>query len=622
MNMKNLVIIPSIILLLVFSWGCEDVLDKQPLDTISDAQLWNDPALIDGYLRECYSQMKFYMDGNDNSHYGHYVNPQTTPNTVADEAINFTRPTWNHFLYWNDSHPYWNYDLIRQLNIFLDKIETAEVADDVKKSRIGEARFLRAFVYFNMVKRYGGVPLILEELELTDPEEKLFPKRAKEEEVYQFIINEIDAITKGNFLKKTLAPSDNGRPSHYAALALKSRAALYAGSIAKFTLEKGLAELVQSDGRVGIPSSKADYFFQASYDASKEIIDNGGFALFESFIDGTKAGYVKNYQQLFLKENNSEIIFAEIFDGPPGRAHSWDMWQCPMGYDGWVKGQFVCVLPEFVDLYQNMDGTPAKALKSFDDGNEYSIDDIFGQRDPRFNASVYTEGTKYQDPVLPNILEFWKQLIALDGSVKTTGVYDNFQVVGFSSRSGGDRLVETPFGVFKYLDELDAYSRSLNSRSKTDYIVFRLGEIFLNHAEAAFELGNTGEAMIYVNSIRKRAGVKALESIDREAIRLERTIELAFEGPRLFDVRRWREGPKYCGKNPYGIIYQLVYKSVKDGGPYRYKIKNTGTIYSGTTDRTWYPKHYYNPITPARIDQNPWKEDKQIGLKENPGWEK
>ena len=94
--MKNLVIIPSIILLLVFSWGCEDVLDKQPLDTISDAQLWNDPALIDGYLRESYNQMKFYMDGNDNSHYGHYVNPQTTPNTVADEAINFTRPTWNH----------------------------------------------------------------------------------------------------------------------------------------------------------------------------------------------------------------------------------------------------------------------------------------------------------------------------------------------------------------------------------------------------------------------------------------------------------------------------------------------------------------------------------------------
>ncbi len=620
--MKNISKILSLVLLMVSTSCFKEVLDKEPLDTISDAQLWSDPALIDGYLRESYNQMKFYMDGNDNSNYGHYVNPQTSPNTMADEAINFTRVTWNHFLYWNDVHPYWNYDVIRQLNIFLDKMKTADVSIDVKKSRVGEARFLRAFAYFNMVKRYGGVPLILEELTLDSPEAKLYPKRAKEEEVYQFIINELDTITKGNLLKKSLAPSDNGRPSHYAALALKSRAALYAGSVSKFTAEKGLSELVQSDGRIGIPASKAEYFFQESYKASKEIIDNGGFNLFSSFIDGTKAGYVKNYQQIFLKENNSEVIFAEIIDGPPGRAHSWDMWQCPMGYDGWVKGQFICVLPEFVDMYQNIDGTPAKALKNFDDGKEYTIDDLFGQRDPRFSASVYTEGTKYQDPVLPNTLEFWKQLIALDGSIKTTGVYDNFQVVGFSSRSGGDRLVETPFGAFKYLDETDAYSRSLNSRSKTDYIVFRLGEIFLNHAEASMELGKPAEALDYVNQIRKRAGVKALPSVDREAIRLERTIETAFEGARLFDVRRWREGPKYCGKNPYGVIYQLVYKSVKDGGAYRYKIKNTGSIYSATTDRTWYAKHYYNPITPSRIDQNPWKEDKQIGLKENPGWEK
>ena len=372
--MKNILKMSSIILLLVFSSCFKDVLDKQPLDTISDAQLWNDPALIDGYLRECYGQMKFYMDGNDNSNYGHYVNPQTTPNTIADEAINFSRPTWNHFLYWNDVYPWWNYNLVRQLNIFLSKMKTAEVSEDVRKSRIGEARFLRAFSYFNMVKRYGGVPLILEELKLDSPEEKMFPKRAKEEEVYQFIINEIDTITQGNFLKKSLAPSEMGRPSHYAALALKSRVALYAGSIAKFTSEKALSELVQSDGRIGIPAAKANYFFQASYNASKEIIDNGGFKLFDSYIDGTKAGYVKNYQQLFLKKNNNEIIFAEIFDGPPGKSHSWDMWQCPMGYDGWIKGQFISVLPEFVDMYQNMDGTTAKALKSYDDGKEYTLD--------------------------------------------------------------------------------------------------------------------------------------------------------------------------------------------------------------------------------------------------------
>lgn len=189
---------------------------------------------------------------------------------------------------------WWGYNTIRSLNEFIERVPDSQLSPEEVTSKIAEARFLRAFCYFALVKRYGGVPLITKVQQATDPEEELYPVRDKEATIYDFIISEIDAIT--NDLSETVTAENIGRPSKYAALALKSRAALYAGSIAQFGE-------VQLDGIVGIPADQANTYYQESYDASKEIINSGKYALYNN--DADKA---TNFRNLFLVKNNSEVI--------------------------------------------------------------------------------------------------------------------------------------------------------------------------------------------------------------------------------------------------------------------------------------------------------------------------
>lgn len=165
------------------------------------------------------------------------------------------------------------------------------MSDELKKTRTAEARFLRAFSYFAMVKRYGGVPLITNAQSIDDPDEELFRARDKEETIYDYIIKEIDEFA--NDLPETLDNSNLGRPSKYAALALKCRAALYAGSIAQFGK-------VQLDGVVGIPAEKANYYYEIAYTAGSEIVNSGKHALYN--VDEDKA---TNFRNLFLVKNNS-----------------------------------------------------------------------------------------------------------------------------------------------------------------------------------------------------------------------------------------------------------------------------------------------------------------------------
>jgi len=608
--MKRFITIITIIIgAITFNSCTEDILDKQPLDYISDASIWNEPGLIDGYLAQCYADMKFYNNSAYTMQTGSYIadNKMTTATTMADEAWTWASHTWRHLVNWIDVYSWWGYEVVRKLNIFLEKIETSPLDADIISQKKAEARFLRAFSYFNMVIRYGGVPLITEVQYPNDPDEVLYPFRAKEEEIYQFVIDELQEIVDQELLPKEIASAELGRPSYYAALALISRAGLYAGTLAKYTTEKGLTELLPPSGVVGIPANRAEYFLQISYDASNEIIEEGPFSLYEKYNDGSREGYIKNYRNLFLDEDNNEIIMAEKYNGPEGKGHSRDFWECPMGYMAWSKGQFSPVLPDFVDAYQNMDNsyTRLKDMKG-----EYTRDEIFGNKDPRFDASIYTEGTPFNDPQLPTVLQYYKKLILPDGSILNEGVYEGFEVVGYSARSGGDRLAETPFGVLKYLDVDNFDSRTGTNRSETDWIIFRLGEIYLNRAEAALELG-IGDPAADMLKIRERAGMPA-DAVTIENIRHERQIELAFEGHRFFDIRRYREGPKYLGVYNYGIAYQLIYESIETG-TYRYKIEDIGSLYSETSDRTYEYKYYYHPITLGRTSTN-------SNLEGNPGW--
>ena len=202
--------------IVLFITSCSDVLDKEPLDIISDAAVWSDPSLIDSYLDQCYAEMVFAWETRQGTEGrggpGYYAwFDQTEMLTIADEA----RPGWvggpkSHWISAAGGiEEYWAYPTIRKLNVLIAQLEPMELEPAYKAERLAEGRYLRAHAYFNIVKRYGGVPLITKEQQLDDPEEELYPARNKEAEIYDFIISELDAINED------LVGSDSGRATKW-----------------------------------------------------------------------------------------------------------------------------------------------------------------------------------------------------------------------------------------------------------------------------------------------------------------------------------------------------------------------------------------------------------------------
>ncbi len=207
--------------------GCEDVLDKQPLDIISDAVVWQDKNLVEAYLNDLYYRTDFVnltggpgfnegmvaSMGGECRPFGGWQDPYTAATTIIDET---------------GAHPsleYWKYSNIRDVNYFIEKMETeTEFSQEYIDEKIAEARFLRAYMYFEMVKRYGGVPILTVAQSIDTPEEELYVSRNSEKEVYDFIGFEMDAIAL--VLPESYGTEGKGRPTKWAALALKSRAML------------------------------------------------------------------------------------------------------------------------------------------------------------------------------------------------------------------------------------------------------------------------------------------------------------------------------------------------------------------------------------------------------------
>ena len=150
--------------------------------------------------------------------------------------------------------------------------------------------------------------------------------------------------------------------------------------------------------------------------------------------------------------------------------------------------------------------------------------------------------------------------------------------------------------MIKYLDETHDNTGE-RATSSTDYILFRYGEVLLNYAEAAFELGKTTDALDAINKIRSRAGIAALSTVNREQIRHERKVELAFEGHRYWDLRRWRIAKDVIPVNRSGLRYILGYNTRK----YQVKVLEN---YDGVTPPVFENRNYYFPITPSRISNN------------------
>lgn len=584
--MKNIFYLSFTILSLIGFSSCEDVLDKEPLDIISDSVVWDDEALVEAYMVQVYSQIQFRETSSQ--FYG--INGLSM---ITDEARDGY--TWHNItttykpgLTQQSDNPigWWGYDAIRQANEFFVQMETSSLPESTKNEFIGRMKFARAFMYFTMVKRFGGVPLITVPQAIDASDEELYVSRNTEVEIYDFIISELDSS-----IEALPDVSDaGGWPTKYSAMALKSRAALYAASIAEF----GNVDL---DGLVGIPASEARRFWEASYDASNEIIQSGKFELYNNY----PSDKVENFRNIFIdEENNPEVIFSKQYTGVPGITHSWDYVEIPLQFGGLGTTN---VYLEMVESFENIDGSSGELDRNLITSRTWNLqEDLFANKDPRFHASIFFEGSEWQGNVLNN----WQALVKPNGEVITDGQYEGINAVGDNaSLSNANGMVSTGFNVKKYADH-NMVNPVVNA-SSTDYIVFRYGEILLNYAEAAYEIDNTDQALSAINQIRERAGIAELSSISRDQIRQERKVELAFEGHRIWDLKRWRIATSTLTRQFSGI------KTLYDVNSGDFQIEFIDNIDSGG-ESAFYERHYYYPITADRIANNPNLAP------ENPGW--
>ncbi|PZR27772.1 MAG: RagB/SusD family nutrient uptake outer membrane protein [Citrobacter freundii] len=575
---------------IAFSSCTKGVLDKAPLDIVSDAVLWNDPTLADAFLTQIYAEMTIWdLEFNPLSA-DDYKSGFFDITTVTDECKDggwwwgsraFRK--YGNLKIDGGLLDYWGYNTIRKANEFIERIPSTTLSDDLKKKRIAEARYLRAFSYFSMVKRYGGIPLITKAQSITDPPETLTPARDKEQTIYDFVISEMNAIAGD--LPEMSSGSDRGRASKYAAIALKCRAALYAGSISQFGT-------VQMDGVLGIDPTKKEQYYTEAYNAAKEIIDSKKFSLYNKLPNDK----INNYRNLFTDKWNEEVILARDHNNVPmengGTGIAYDFLGTPKP-NGWGAGQILVPYLEMIEEYEHIDGSSGKLDDATISNRLWTTEELWANKDPRFFATIATENTQWRG----RTLTFYNGIIKPNGDVELSNSFNGILPQGnqFQNNCG--------FSVLKYLDPNNDISTYSNST--TSIQVFRLGEILLNYAEAAFETGKTAEALEAVNAIRERAGIVKLTSIDRNKIRHERKVELAYEGHRYWDARRWRIAETAFSGSMRGLRYVLDYNTRK----YILLIENN----IDGIPLAFYPRNYYLPLTIPRTASNP-------NLKENPGY--
>jgi len=608
--------------LLAFTACEKDWLERQPRTILLEEQVWNDPKQIVALLANFYDRLPTQTGLQDIDNAG-------ADGRIAQwrDMANFDDAMWsgqsnndgrnNIPAYGFDSWRLWNYTLVRDINLALENIAEygTSLSEGQKRQFSAELRFLRAYNYFELVKRMGGVPLVTRQLiyDYSGDASSLQVPRAKEAEVYDFIASEVDAI------KEDLGNDGSvSRANKYTALALKSRAMLYAGSIARYNNQ--MPAPIRTPGEeVGIPADRATEYYEKSLAASREIINSGVYTLYRTNPDPGE----NFYEAITKKSGNREAIFVKDFLSPQKR--HW------FSYDNIVRGirednlgsSSITPSLNLVESYEYLDGSPGTLRTRTEDNSDFIYydhpQDIFANKDARLYGTVIYPGTTFKGlpvGIQAGVMAWNASRNAYDvveGSDLNTTYSDGRLLTG---SSGPHRSIQevsnTGFYLRKYIDA-GARTSTRGIQSDIWWIWFRLGEIYLNAAEAAFELGQTGEALTYINALRERAGFgpNSLSTLTIARIRNERRAELAFEDHRLWDLKRWRIADKLWNGsigNPNAMIYALYpYRVVRPGdaardGKYVF-VKMVAPRFRAP--RFFQLGNYYSSIDQGVINNNP-----------------
>lgn len=537
---------------------CQPSLEIVPQDQISDATLFASTTNADLFLNDIYNQLPNmnnetqHLDQlTDNSYVGAewedgralIYNSAVSPNSLPAGPgghDNLGTSIWD----WGQA-----YGRIRKANLFIQKVNASTFPDDYKKSRVAEARYLRAFYYHYIWQTYGGVPLITEPLNNQTQGDSVNRPRATMADTYKFIADELTAIAPTLPLKVT--GNDLGRPTRGAALTLRAWVELYHASPLRNT------------------GNDVTRWAKAAATA-KEVINLGVYSLFPDF---EKQFYVEN-------KNNSEVIFDKQYKAVV-KGHSREGRQGPVYVKG-IQQSWGNLEPtqELVDDYAMENG---KAITEA--GSGYDPQNPFKGREKRFYQSIIYDGSVWQgDTILTRRGVNARNEIDLGSAsdVSNTGYYGRKTLD--ERISGQTSLAQNPGG--------------------NSYIFFRYADVLLMYAEAQNEAaGPDASVLDAVNKVRVRGGSPTIEATYgtvtkeqmRTIIRRERRIELAFEDKRWWDVLRWK-----IANGTNGVLNTQASGMVIEK-------KNGVLTYTPTriVSKTFMDRMYTFPIPQGVLDQNP-----------------
>lgn len=528
--MKKSLYISIVLISLAFN-GCED-LDREFVTTIGRAEIEQSFTNVQALLSAVYADLPdgtLYIDGtammaaaSDEAEFTAETNPVQAFNTGSWNANNNPDQVWGRY-----------YGAIRKANQFLLstgkinldpwKLDPSASAQAVYQTNLAtikrwnfEARLLRAYFYFELVKRYGGVPLLTDPTSLEDDFSKV--KRNTLKECIDFIVSECDLTAAELPLNASTLPytaaNDLGRVTKLTALALKSRVLLYAASDL-FNNPSWAGGYANRD-LIALPAGDRAARWKDASDAAKAVIDAGPLPPLGA------------YKSLFNTFNNAEIIFTRR--NTP--SNTFERINSPIGSNLGQSGNTPS--QDLVDAYEVK--VNATTAVKFNWSDPAMAANPYVNRDPRLGFSIVTNSTSFGTPA--RNIEIWR------------GGLDGKPIIN---------ATKTGYYLKKYqIESLNLLNGNTGAHS---WIIFRFPEIYLNYAEALNEW-SPGHADIkkYVDIVRTRTGVAmpvlpaGLSQSDmRERIRNEKRVEFAFEDHRFWDVRRWMQGTTYFAKPLRGV---------------------------------------------------------------------
>lgn len=602
--MKKIYIVAALAACLLSTTACSDFLDRDPDKILTNDQVFKDAVMIKSVLANYYGRVTW---GQHVADWGAY--------TVIDEAAYCNGGPDHRSTFEDDRWRVYDYTLVRDINQFLKGLrETTALTDAAKAPLEGEARFLRAWYYFNVCRGLGGMPIVGDEIfdyEAGMDVTTLQRPRATEAEMYDYIISECKAIYDMLPAEKQ---TNSARANKWAAKMLEARAAVYAASIANYN-NKMVTPIQTSGGEVGIPADKAAGYYQIALAAAEDVIKNSPYTLQDRKPDNKGLNF---YEAVCVKDNNTEVIWARDYKYP-GQTHGFTNNNAPKSHAEDIDNSYLGAVLNLVEEYEFVNtSTPGqKSLVQTMENGTYkfydSADAPFKDRDPRLWGTIIYPNAEFKS--IPVILQAGLLVKKGNDWAIEVGDLDSKDANGnlITSLNGPKESNEqyinkTGFYVRKFLDETPS-SGTRGRGSEMWMPRFRMSEAYMIAAEASYELNN-GKALEYINAVRERAGVKPLQQVTFDNIVHEYRVEFAFEDHRYWDLKRWRLADKVWNGNNNDAQARhrrlWPYRVVAPGDPNNGKwIFVEDFLFMSPNARYFKMQNYYNFLNLDWINNNP-----------------